>query len=154
MNLVVPSPCETEPYNNDQYYWTFKRHLTKFNKKYTHFGFTNGAVRVPLIINSSRGSFVANTGCCSIMSTFALTCSNIKDNHCWTIQNNQTKLRVYLGVRTCELFRCFVAIVRVMVYYFMLTSLFSLLYVTGEFHRCCWVPCIVHVFSRHLVPAF
>ena len=19
---------------------------------------------------------------------------------------------------------------------------------------CCWVPCIVHVFSRHLVPAF
>ena len=41
---------------------------------------------------------------------------------------------VYLGVRTCELFLCFVAIVRVRVYY-MLTSLFSLFYVTGEFHR-------------------
>ena len=36
---------------------------------------------------------------------------------------------VYLGVRTCELFLCFVAIVRVRA--IMLTSLF---YVTGEFH--------------------
>ena len=42
-------------------------------------------------------------------------------------------LRVYLGVRTCELFLCFVAIVRVRV--IMLTSLFSLFYVTREFHR-------------------
>ena len=40
---------------------------------------------------------------------------------------------VYLGVRTCELFLCFVAIVRVRA--IMLTSLFSLFYVTGEFHR-------------------
>ena len=40
---------------------------------------------------------------------------------------------VYLGVRTCELFLCFVAIVRVRV--IMLTSLFSLFYVTGEFLR-------------------
>ena len=39
--------------------------------------------------------------------------------------------RVYLGVRTCELFLCFVAIVRVRL--IMLTSLFSLFYVTGEF---------------------
>ena len=38
--------------------------------------------------------------------------------------------RVYLGVRTCELFLCFVAIVRVRA--IMLTSLF---YVTSEFHR-------------------
>ena len=41
--------------------------------------------------------------------------------------------RVYLGVRTCELFLCFVVIVRVRD--IMLTSLFSLFYVTGEFHR-------------------
>ena len=41
--------------------------------------------------------------------------------------------RVYLGVRTCELFLCFVAIVRVRA--IMLTSLFCLFYVTGEFHR-------------------
>ena len=43
------------------------------------------------------------------------------------------KFWVYLGVRTCELFLCFVAIVRVRV--IMLTSLFSLCYVTREFHR-------------------
>ena len=43
------------------------------------------------------------------------------------------KKGVYLGVRTCELFLCFVAIVRVRV--LMLTSLFSLFYVTREFHR-------------------
>ena len=43
------------------------------------------------------------------------------------------KNRVSLGVRTCELFRCFVAIVRVRA--IVLTSLFSLFYVTGEFHR-------------------
>ena len=42
-------------------------------------------------------------------------------------------LRVYLSVRTCELFLCFVAIVSVRS--IMLTSLFSLFYVTGEFHR-------------------
>ena len=40
---------------------------------------------------------------------------------------------VSLGVRTCELFLCFVVIVRVRAD--MLTSLFSLFYVTGEFHR-------------------
>ena len=40
---------------------------------------------------------------------------------------------VSLGVRTCELFLCFAAIVRVRA--FVLTSLFSLFYVTGEFHR-------------------
>ena len=40
---------------------------------------------------------------------------------------------VLLGVRTCELFLCFVAIVRVRV--IVLTSLFSLFYVTREFHR-------------------
>ena len=39
----------------------------------------------------------------------------------------------YLGVRTCELFLCFVAIIRVRA--IMLTSLLSLFYVTGEFHR-------------------
>ena len=43
------------------------------------------------------------------------------------------KLRVSLGVRTCELFLCFVAIVRVRA--IVLTSLFSVFYVTGEFHR-------------------
>ena len=40
---------------------------------------------------------------------------------------------VYLGVKTCEVFLCFVAIVRGTVYYF--TSLFSLFYVTSECHR-------------------
>ena len=41
--------------------------------------------------------------------------------------------RVYLGVKTCEVFICFVAIVRVRS--IMLTSLFSLFYFTGECHR-------------------
>ena len=41
--------------------------------------------------------------------------------------------RVYLGVKTCDLFLCFVAIVRVRA--IVLTSLFSLFYVTGESHR-------------------
>ena len=42
-------------------------------------------------------------------------------------------LGVSLGVRACELFLCFVAIVRVRA--IVLTSLFSLFYVTGECHR-------------------
>ena len=42
-------------------------------------------------------------------------------------------LGVYLGVKTCEVFICFVAIVRVRVYYVDL--LFSLFYVTDECHR-------------------
>ena len=41
--------------------------------------------------------------------------------------------RVYHGAKTCEVFLCFVAIVRV--WSIMLTSLFSLFYVTGECHR-------------------
>ena len=43
------------------------------------------------------------------------------------------KVWVSLGVRTCELFLCFVTIVRVRA--IVLTSLFSLFYVTCEFHR-------------------
>ena len=42
-------------------------------------------------------------------------------------------LGVYLGVRTCELFLCFVAFV--FLGFIVLTSLFSLFYVTGEFNR-------------------
>ena len=42
-------------------------------------------------------------------------------------------LGVSLGVRTCELFLCFVTVVRVRA--IVLTSLFSLFYVTCEFHR-------------------
>ena len=42
-------------------------------------------------------------------------------------------LGVYLSVKTCEVFLCFVAIVRVRA--IVLTSLFSLFYVTGEGHR-------------------
>ena len=40
--------------------------------------------------------------------------------------------RVYLGVKTCEVFLYFVATVRVRS--ILLTSLFSLFYVTGECH--------------------
>ena len=40
---------------------------------------------------------------------------------------------VYLVVRTCELFLCFVPFV--FQGFIVLTSLFSLLYVTGEFNR-------------------
>ena len=40
---------------------------------------------------------------------------------------------VYLGVRTCELFLCFVTFV--FLGFIVLTSLFSLFYVTGEFNR-------------------
>ena len=50
-----------------------------------------------------------------------------------TQQNSRPKDRVYLGVKTCEVFLCFVAIVRVRA--IVLTSLFSLFYVTGEGHR-------------------
>ena len=41
------------------------------------------------------------------------------------------KNRVSLGVKTCDFFLCFVATVRVTVYYVV----FSLVYVTGECHR-------------------
>ena len=44
-----------------------------------------------------------------------------------------SKQWVYLGVKTCEVFLCFVAIVRVR--FIMLASLFSLFYVTGERYR-------------------
>ena len=54
----------------------------------------------------------------------------IEELHCWLLLLLNG---VYLGVRTCELFLCFVAIVRVRA--IMLTSLFSLFYITGEFHR-------------------
>ena len=40
---------------------------------------------------------------------------------------------VYLGVRTCELFLCFAPFV--FLGFIVLTSLFSLFYVTGEFNR-------------------
>ena len=43
------------------------------------------------------------------------------------------KLWVYLGVRTCELF--FVLSLLLGLGSIMLTSLFSLFHVTGEFHR-------------------
>ena len=42
-------------------------------------------------------------------------------------------LWVYLGFRTCELFLCFVPFV--FLGFIVLTSLFSLFYVTGEFNR-------------------
>ena len=45
--------------------------------------------------------------------------------------------RVYIGVKTCEVFLCFAAIVRVRrggLGSIMLTSLFSLCYVTAECH--------------------
>ena len=47
------------------------------------------------------------------------------------------KGRVYLGVKTCEVLVCFIAIVRVRVY--ILTSLLSLFYVTA------W--CVLHVLT-------
>ena len=40
---------------------------------------------------------------------------------------------VYLGVRTCELFHCFVPFV--FLGFIVLTSLFYLFYVTGELNR-------------------
>ena len=48
------------------------------------------------------------------------------------IGTNIAKFRVSLSVRTCELFLCFVAIIRVRA---IVLTLFSLFYVTGEFHR-------------------
>ena len=44
-----------------------------------------------------------------------------------------TIIRVYLGVRTCELFHCFVPFV--FLGFIVLTSLFYLFYVTGELNR-------------------
>ena len=50
------------------------------------------------------------------------------------VNRSLTKIMwVFLRVRTCELFLCFAVIVRVRA--MMLTSMFSLFYVTGEFHR-------------------
>ena len=46
---------------------------------------------------------------------------------------NNIYLRVYLGVKGCEAYLCFVAIVRVRS--IMVTSLFSLFYVTSECYR-------------------
>ena len=43
------------------------------------------------------------------------------------------KYWAYLGVRTCELFLCFVPFF--FLGFIVLTSLFSLFYVTGEFNR-------------------
>ena len=42
---------------------------------------------------------------------------------------------VYLSVKTCEVCLCFVAIVRIRVYYVDFFNLYSLFYVTGECHR-------------------
>ena len=51
----------------------------------------------------------------------------------WKCSSQGEKIGVFLGIRTCEVFLCFVAIVRVRA--IVLPSLFSLFYVTGEFHR-------------------
>ena len=48
-------------------------------------------------------------------------------------KSNQMDIGVYLGVRTCELFICFVPFV--FLGFIVLTCLFSLFYVTGEFNR-------------------
>ena len=56
------------------------------------------------------------------------------DYNSWPfVASTEPGFRVYLGVKTCEVFLCFVAIVRVRA--IVLTSLFSLFYVTGEGHR-------------------
>ena len=53
--------------------------------------------------------------------------------HVHDAQIISSKFRVYLGVRTCELFLCFVPFV--FLGFVVVTSLFSLFYVTGEFNR-------------------
>ena len=75
------------------------------------------------------------------LETVIETVSNLKttvnklENGVDKVQGDAKILRdgVYLGVKTCEVFLCFVAIVRVRA--IMLSSLFSLFYVTGECHR-------------------
>ena len=79
----------------------------------------------------SHGLFRSSLAVCkSRVESRAQCVSNGAENSTSTLAKNYW---VYLGVRTCELFLCFVAIVRVRA--IMLTSLFSLFYVTGEFHR-------------------
>ena len=82
-----------------------------------------GTVSVEVFTFHVHLAFERHTGTEDVSSTFVqcLFCKNCVD------------FGVYLGVRTCELFLCFVAIVRVRA--IMLTSLFSLFYVSGEFHR-------------------
>ena len=58
-------------------------------------------------------------------------CNNVLSQVMETCNGN---VWVYLGVKTCERFLCF-AVDIVKVRYIMLTSLFSLFYVTGECHR-------------------
>ena len=72
----------------------------------------------------SRSSIFISLPC--PMGIFDFSGHILKTKHCEIIG-------VYLGVRTCELFLCFVAIVRVTA--IVLISLFSLFYVTREFHR-------------------
>ena len=54
------------------------------------------------------------------------------DSFCWPSNSSMSNL-VYLGVKTCEVFLCFVAIVRGRP--IMLNSLLSLFDVIGECHR-------------------
>ena len=50
-----------------------------------------------------------------------------------TLPHDLLQFGVYLGVRTCKLFLCFVPFV--FLGFIVLTSFFSLFYVTGEFNR-------------------
>ena len=54
-------------------------------------------------------------------------------HHAGRQSGEDNKMRVYLGVRTCEVFLCFVTIVFVLS--IVLSSLFSLFYVTREGNR-------------------
>ena len=114
--------------------------LTTFKKKL--FGDVN---KVKSILSGSTSGHItveSLLGRMEISNPSHLTMQKIYTNLIWNIQivhaakkgpTRSSQSGVSLGVRTCELFLCFVAIVRVRA--IVLTSMFSLFYVTGEFHR-------------------
>ena len=68
------------------------------------------------------------------MDSLLMICPTIyQSSHSVTLIFILQQLGVYLGVRTCELFLCLIPFV--FLGFIVLTSLFSLFYVTGEFNR-------------------
>ena len=86
-----------------------------------------------VFIMSAVALIINNKPAFSQRSEFARFSQMFLSMSCRFVIKCPANYRVYLGVRTCELFLCFVPFV--FLYFIVLTSLFSLCYVTGEFNR-------------------
>ena len=76
--------------------------------------------------NLTKKTFIVEP---SFFTSWTITSKKCTRAH---VQENKS-IWVYLGLRTCELFLCFVPFI--FLGFIVLTSLFSLFYVTGEFNR-------------------